>query len=203
MFVKMKQKIDKYFWNNRYINGAIGWDIGKISNPLREYFDQLKNKEKTILIPGCGNSYEAEYLHKKGFANVYILDYSSKALENFKLRVPSFPRNNIIKKDFFSLNGKFDLIIEQTFFCALEKKRRYQYVLKIHELLKKGGKAVGVLFNQKFESEGPPFGGDKQEYYNLFSNYFQFKVFNNCYNSISQRSKRELFFIAIKTQNSE
>ena len=47
-----------------------------------------------------------------------ILDYSSKALENFKLRVPSFPRNNIINKDFFSLNGKFDLIIEQTFFCA-------------------------------------------------------------------------------------
>lgn len=33
--------------------------------PLKVYFDQLTNKDLKILIPGGGNSHEAEYLLKK------------------------------------------------------------------------------------------------------------------------------------------
>ena len=53
-------------WNDRYQNKDIGWDIGKISTPLKEYFDQLENKDLKIAIPGCGNAYEAEYLRALG-----------------------------------------------------------------------------------------------------------------------------------------
>ena len=37
-------------WENRYLNNDIGWDLGEVSTPLKEYFDQLENKEIKILI---------------------------------------------------------------------------------------------------------------------------------------------------------
>ena len=65
--------LNEAFWDNKYKSGKTGWDIGSISTPLKKYFDQLTNKELKILIPGGGNSYEAEYLHKLGFKNVYVV----------------------------------------------------------------------------------------------------------------------------------
>ena len=62
------------FWNNKYKKNKTGWDLGEISSPLKAYFDQLTDKSALILIPGGGNSYEAEYLHEKGFTNVFVVD---------------------------------------------------------------------------------------------------------------------------------
>ena len=103
-------------WENRYLNNDIGWDLGEISPPLKEYFDQLENKEIKILIPGGGNSYEAEYLFNNGFKNVFVVDLSKSAIENIKKRIPNFPSKQLIIGDLFELENKFDLIIEQTFF---------------------------------------------------------------------------------------
>ena len=88
-------------WENRYIINDIGWDLGVVSTPLKTYFDQLENKEITILIPGCGNSHEAEYLFKNGFKNVFVIDLSKTALANIKKRVPTFPVSQLILGDFF------------------------------------------------------------------------------------------------------
>ena len=52
----MKLSLNKDFWNNKYINSKTGWDVGEITKPLKEYFDQLENKKVKILIPGCGNA---------------------------------------------------------------------------------------------------------------------------------------------------
>ena len=59
---------DKY-WNNRYENLETGWDVGKVSIPLKEYFEQISDKKQKILIPGSGNGYEGEYLFKNNFRN--------------------------------------------------------------------------------------------------------------------------------------
>ncbi len=103
-------------WDNRYINNDIGWDLGVVSPTLKAYFDQLENKELKILIPGGGNSYEAEYLYKQGFNNVYVVDLSKTALDNLHNRIPELPKNQLLNSDFFEVNDTFDLIIEQTFF---------------------------------------------------------------------------------------
>ena len=79
------------FWENKYKKNKTGWDLGEVSPPLKTYFDQLTNKNLKILIPGGGNSYEAEYLFKNGFKNVYVVDISETALKNIKNRVPDFP----------------------------------------------------------------------------------------------------------------
>lgn len=84
-------EFDKKYWDEKYMTCQSGWDIGYISTPLKEYFDQLKDETIKILIPGCGNAYEAEYLYQKGFRNVFVIDWSDEALRNFKKRVPYFP----------------------------------------------------------------------------------------------------------------
>lgn len=186
------------YWDNRYQTKDIGWDIGFVSTPLKTYFDQLTNKDLKILIPGGGNSYEAEYLHQLGFVNVFVVDISATALSNIKKRVPSFPSANLIHSDFFDLSMTFDLIIEQTFFCALNPKYREKYVLKMSQLLIKNGKLVGLLFNIPLNNSHPPFGGNKAEYLNYFKPYFKIEILEDCYNSIEERQGNELFFMLLK-----
>ncbi|WP_452224791.1 methyltransferase domain-containing protein [Lacinutrix chionoecetis] len=186
------------YWDNRYKDKDIGWDLGEISPPLKAYFDQLQNKHIKILIPGGGNSYEAEYLFNNGFKNVYVVDLSKTALSNIKKRVSAFPSTHLIEKDFFKLEMAFDLIIEQTFFCAIHPRLRLAYAEKAFKLLKTNGKVAGLLFNVPLNQTHPPFGGNKTEYMEYFKPYFKIKIIEEAYNSIKPRQYRELFFIIQK-----
>lgn len=183
------------FWEEKYQLNKTGWDLGEVSPPIKAYIDQLTNKGLKILIPGGGNSYEAEYLFQNGFQNVCIIDLSKTALENLKKRVPDFPSENLIHGDFFELQQSFDLIIEQTFFCAIDPSLRPKYALKMHEILRPKGKLVGLLFEAKLNEDHPPFGGTLDEYYTCFSPFFNFSRLENSYNSIESREGKELFFI--------
>lgn len=182
------------YWNNRYLQNDFGWDIGSISTPLKEYIDQLVDKTISILIPGAGNAYEAEYLVEKGFTNVYVCDFANQPLINLRKRCPAIKEENLLCLDFFEIKGmKFDLIVEQTFFCALHPSLRQKYFLKMKELLKPGGKLVGLLFDDKLNNDKPPFGGSKEEYTRYFKGLFKIHVYGACYNSIKPREGRELF----------
>jgi len=187
------------FWNTKYKTHQIGWDLGVISPPLKAYFSQLKDKNCKILIPGGGNSYEAEWLFQNGFHNVYVVDLSEIALQNIKNRVPDFPISQLIHADFFQLNDSFDLIIEQTFFCAIHPTFRPNYAAKMHELLCPKGKLVGLLFDAILNEDQPPFGGNKNEYLTYFDSFFNIYLMENSHNSISIRQGMELFFILQKT----
>ncbi len=182
------------FWNHKYLSGETGWDIGQVSTPIKEYIDQLSDKNLKILIPGGGNSYEAEYLFENGFNNVFVVDISSIPLKNLAERIPSFPKENLLHADFFELEDTFDLILEQTFFCALDPSLREAYTDKMHQLLKPGGKLVGLLFNIPLNDDKPPFGGNKDEYEKLFSEKFKIEKMETAYNSIPPRARNELFF---------
>lgn len=182
------------FWNHKYLSGETGWDIGQVSTPIKEYIDQLSDKNLKILIPGGGNSYEAEYLFENGFNNVFVVDISSIPLKNLAERILSFPKENLLHADFFELEDTFDLILEQTFFCALDPSLREAYTDKMHQLLKPGGKLVGLLFNIPLNDDKPPFGGNKDEYENLFSEKFKIEKMETAYNSIPPRAGNELFF---------
>lgn len=185
--------LDKNYWTQRYQSGETQWDIGKVSTPLKEYFDQLKDKEIKILIPGCGNAYEGKYLHEQGFKNVYLIDIAEEPIAQFAANNPDFPKEHLLVKDYFELEEKFDLIIEQTFFCALGVKERERYCKKTAELLKEKGKLVGLLFASEFEKAGPPFGGTKEEYEEMFGKYFKIEKMESAYNSIPPRAGNELF----------
>lgn len=186
-------QFNKEFWTARYQNNETGWDLGAPSTPLKEYIDQLKDKNLSILIPGAGNAYEAEYLFNKGFKNITVIDISIEPLKNIQKRLPDFPKENLIFGDFFDHTKQYDLILEQTFFCALNPSLREKYVEQMYKLLKPAGKLVGVVFTAPLNTEMPPFAATKEEYLSLFSPKFNLKVFDTCYNSIKPREGRELF----------
>lgn len=183
------------YWNNLYLKNEFKWDLGAISSPLKTYIEQLNNKDLKILIPGAGNSYEAEFLFSNGFKNVVVLDFAEEPLENIKKRLPDFPNQQLIKQNFFEHQGHYDLIIEQTFFCAINPSLRKQYAQHVKQLLKPEGKLVGLLFNDVLNIDKPPFGGNKQEYQDLFESLFQIITLETAYNSVKPREERELFVI--------
>lgn len=181
------------WWDQRWKKGLTGWDIGYPSPPITGYMAQYSNKDAAILIPGCGNAYEAEYLAANGFSNITLLDISAEAARRAKVKFGSMKQITVINEDFFRHKGTYDLILEQTFFCALAPENRSNYPKKAASLLNNGGRLAGVLFGIDFPHDGPPFGGSAEEYRRLFSSEFKIHTLAPCYNSIKPRSGSELF----------
>ena len=189
----MTNFLSKDYWNNRYEANETGWDLKTISPPLKAYIDQLTDKNLSVLIPGCGSGYEAEYLLRQGFTDVTVIDFAPLVVQKMQRYMSDYQNVKIICADFFTHSGKYDLILEQTFFCALDPSLRTNYVQKMSELLKENGKVVGLLFGVQFPNN-PPFGGSREEYLGLFSNTFSINVLEPCQNSIGPRQGNELFF---------
>jgi thiopurine S-methyltransferase len=190
---------EKKYWTERYATQNTAWDIGSPSIPLKEYINQLKDKALKILIPGAGNAYEAEYLWHKGFKNVVVIDLSEAPINRFKKRNPNFPEDQLLHGDFFEHKSRYDLILEQTFFCSFvpSDENRAAYAKHMASLLKPTGKLVGVWFNFPLTSdmEKRPFGGNKVLYLSYLNPYFKTLTFKSCYNSIKPREGKELFGI--------
>jgi methyl halide transferase len=184
--------LDKTYWNNQYQAHTTGWDLGEVSPAIKNYINTLNDKDIRILIPGCGNCYEAIYLLEHGFTNITLIDIAPALVEKLKIKFNENNNINIVLGDFFEHQGEYDLIIEQTFFCALPPQMRQKYVSKMYHLLAKEGKITGLLFNRTFES-GPPFGGSQEEYQMLFKDAFAFLKMEVCQNSVTPRAGSELW----------
>ena len=195
---------DANYWNERYLHDDTSWDMRQVSPPLEAYFAQLQNKEQAILIPGCGNSYEATWLLNHHFTAITLIDISEVLTDRLRETFAGIPNPplNILTADFFQIVGQYDLIIEQTFFCALNPSLRMAYIEQMFKLLRPVGKLAGLLFDRDFVSKdapaGPPFGGHEAEYRQLLEKKFRIKTLTPCYNSIQPRAGSELFFVAEK-----
>lgn len=187
--------LNDQYWSERYEKSQTGWDVGNVSPALKGYFDQLTNKSISILIPGCGNAHEAEFLLQEGFTDITLIDISGVLVQNLQEKLKNYIEKGVcrvVHQDFFEHSGSYDLIIEQTFFCAIDTDLRPKYAKKMSELLKSSGRLVGLLFDREFVG-GPPFGGTKEEYIPYFSPYFELKTIEKCTNSIPPRAGNELF----------
>ncbi|WP_044018766.1 methyltransferase domain-containing protein [Hymenobacter sp. APR13] len=195
--MKSAVSFDENYWRGRYATGRTGWDAGAVTPPLRDYFNQLgPDYARRILIPGAGNAYEAEYLHGLGFSQVFVADLAPEPLAALQQRVPGFPAAHLLQQDFFELPATppYDLIVEQTFFCALAPHLRPAYARQCAHLLQPGGTLAGLLFDTDFgPATEPPFGGTREEYRTYFEPYFDFVHFDTATNSLRPRQGRELF----------
>lgn len=192
--------LDRDYWNNCWEQSKTGWDIGFASPAITEYMAQYPHKDAAILIPGCGNAYEAEYLLANGFTNITLIDIAPKAVELLQEKFSETTAIKVICEDFFQHEGRYDLVLEQTFFCAIPPSRRKEYAEKMAALLNANGKLVGLLFDRTFEQEGPPFGGCPCEYKPVFEPHFHIRTMETCYNSIPPRKDSEVFIQLVKKQ---
>lgn len=193
-----KLNLDKEYWDQRYRNQEIGWDIGYASPAILKYAETVIPKNASILIPGCGNSYEAKALFEQGFENITLLDIAPTLVDQVQQEFGETTPVRIICQDFFQHAEKYNFILEQTFFCALDPILRKQYRTKMAALLHPQGILAGLLFNREFTNQGPPFGGNEVEYRQLFHTTFDILKMEDCYNSIPQRQGTELFIKLIK-----
>ncbi len=182
---------EEAYWSTRYRNEETGWDLGEVSPPIAHFFETRDYSKSAILVPGCGNGHEVMHLFLAGHKYVHGLDLSTKPL-NY-LQSIGIPSNHLFHEDYFDHKGEYDVIVEQTFFCAIAPSLRKQYVQKTASLLKPNGIVVGLLWKQKMQDDEPPFGGDAAEYEALFSPLFDIKTMETSKNSVAPRMGRELF----------
>ncbi len=186
------------YWEKLYQDGHTGWDLGRVSGPMQHIIDQFHDKALKILVPGAGNGYEVAYLHQNGFYNVYLLDWAAPPLKTFAVKYPGFPKDHLLHNDFFLLEDQFDLVLEQTFFCALDPVLRPDYVLKMSDILRDRGRLQGVLFKVPLNEDHPPFGGSIEEYHQLFAGKFIIEYLAESLHSDPGRVGKEALFRMIK-----
>ena len=191
---------DAAYWKERYQLDQTGWDLGAPNMGLLQEAVQLIDQDARILIPGAGRAYEAIWLWEQGYVNTYVCDWALEAFQGLA-RQPSLPNaDRLIVADFFGLTAEFDLILEQTFFCAIDPSMREAYAKKTASLLAEGGYLLGVLFDRYFPLEGPPFGGNREEYQKLFGSFFDLLQLIPFSGSVGPRAGTELLLIARKTK---
>lgn len=186
--------LDQDFWDERWRNQQTGWDMGCAQMGLVEYIAKHFDTHVHILIPGCGNAHEALALWVKGYKNITLIDIAPTLIKQLEPKI-KHTQIQLIHGDFFEHHGQYDLIIEQTFFCALDPVLRSNYVDHMAHLLEnKNGRLVGLMFNVEMP-EGPPFGGNTSSYLKLFEKRFKCQ-FTPCDFSIAPRMGKEVLIDA-------
>jgi hypothetical protein len=120
--------LNQDFWNQRYVTQTTGWDLGEACPAFVKYFDQQTNLDLRILIPGAGNAHEVDALLDRGFRHITVVDIAPVLVEKLQEKYQDREEVTVICDDFFNHNGEYDLILEQTFFCALDPSLRSRYV---------------------------------------------------------------------------
>ena len=108
--------LNKEYWDSRYKNRQTGWDIGYASPALIEYAETVIPKEASILIPGCGNAYEAKALLESGFGNITLLDIAPTLVHQVQKNFGEAAQVRVICQDFLSMEKNTIISSSRLFF---------------------------------------------------------------------------------------
>ncbi|MBT6718012.1 MAG: methyltransferase domain-containing protein [Nitrospina sp.] len=188
-------------WQRHYDEGDLGWDLGQVAPPFVTLFESNLIVPGKTLVPGCGRGHEVVYLAENGF-DVTAVDYSVGAVNHLKAVVEKRQLNTrILHMNFFELdpayNEIYDLLIEQTFFCAISPEQRPMYVATVARALKKGGMLAGLFYHTGQEG-GPPFNTTQDDIVKSFSDSFEIRELAQAKNSAEQRKDKEWLAILVK-----
>lgn len=188
-------------WDARYQEGNTPWDL---SGPTPEFARLLKEdwfpRRGRALVPGGGRGHDAILLARHGL-DAHLVDFAPLALTAVQ-EAASAEKATVItyRQDFFhlpqlaALQESFDLMLEYTFYCAIDPALRADYAKAAHALMKPGGLLVGLFFPLQPKGEGPPFVVSKEEIETLFAPYFELK-FETPQASVKPRAGSEILGI--------
>jgi thiopurine S-methyltransferase len=185
-------------WQKHYEEDNLRWDLGEVSPPIRHFLENNPIKTGRAIIPGCGQGHEVILLAKKGFS-VTAVDYTKGATERLKRNLQNNGVGaNVICVNFFNLGlehiNKYDLMLEQTFFCAIHPTLRNSYVNLVFRILKPGGLLTGVFY-ETGEDDGPPFNTTRAHILRHFSGPFEIKHLEKTNRSAEKRQGKEWFAV--------
>ncbi len=153
-------RLRRSFWDGKYAGGHTPWDLGQVSDAVRRLAQDRFPPGGRVFIPGCGRGYEALFLARQGY-KVTAVDIAEAPLHDLRsaARGHNLPLD-LVHEDVFSWARKtkerFDVILEQTFLCAIEPVLHADYEAMARRLLKPDGCLMGV-FMEVQSDDGPPF----------------------------------------------
>lgn len=156
-------------WEGRYQAGTTGWDRGKSSPALHYWLDTANITPCRILLPGCGNGYEALTLADAGF-EVVAVDIAPSPVNTLKqLLADAKLSAEVIQADLLDWqpDKPFDAIYEQTCLCALNPELWTDYEAQLYGWLTEDGQML-TQFMQTHKDGGPPFHCDLDHMRELF-----------------------------------
>jgi SAM-dependent methyltransferase len=165
------------FWEDLYGRGGDGWELGGPAPALVEFVEATPPARGRVAVPGCGRGHDVRFLHRHGYEAVGF-DFSAAAITAARALAardgvtPAFEQ-----RDLFSLAADhprdFDGVWEYTCFCAIDPRRRAEYVGVIGSILRPGGWLLACFFPLRVGGAGPPFPVSKAEVQRLLSPLFR------------------------------
>ncbi|MCK6481909.1 MAG: TPMT family class I SAM-dependent methyltransferase [Planctomycetes bacterium] len=155
-------------WEAMYRAGEDRWDIGGPSPPLVAALGRGEVRPPgRALVPGCGRGHDVRLLAERGFDALGV-DFAPRAVAGARAlaRAVGARGARFERRDLFRLprtfDGAFDLVFEQTSFCAVHPDRRDAWARAMHRALRPGGLLLALFLVHPYE-EGPPFGTSRAE----------------------------------------
>jgi hypothetical protein len=157
------------FWDERFERGFTPWDQAGV----QPQFEAFANGHPgaAVLIPGCGNAWEAGWLAGHG-RTVCAIDFASAAVASARAALGQHAAV-VVEADFYTYKPPFapDWVFERAFLCALPPAQRESYAQRMAELLKPGALLAGYFFIGEGQ-KGPPFPIVRSELDALLAPYF-------------------------------
>ena len=158
-------------WEADYLRGSDGWDLGAPTPVFQNLLANGQLSPGRMLVVCAGRGHDAREFARHGY-QVTAVDFSPfAAREMSRLTDPNTPME-ILQQDLFTLphklDGQFDYVLEYTCYCAIDPKRRTEFVDLITRLLRPGGTYISLAFPLLQKEGGPPFAFTVSELSQLF-----------------------------------
>ena len=155
------------FWNDRYARGADGWELGAPALPLQDFLATTPPPRGRVAVPGCGRGHDARLLARRGY-EVTGFDFSPTIVrEAARLARADGVDVRFVERDIFSLSRDyahaFDGAWEYTCYCAIDPRRRPEYLATLGAIIRPGGWLLACFFPLRGAPNGPPFPVSRAE----------------------------------------
>ena len=185
------------FWQQRYDTGEMPWDLNAPAPYLQHIVQEARYTPGLMVTPGCGRGHDAALFARHNF-NVTGVDYAPGAIAAAQAL---YPAGNWLQADWFYMESqytqRFDYVLEHPCFCAINPKRRADYVETAHQLLKPNGVLMGIFWDID-DPEGPPFGVRPEALKAYFEPLFEITALVKIPNTLRQREGGEEFFAEMR-----
>ncbi|WP_046224074.1 thiopurine S-methyltransferase [Vibrio sp. ECSMB14106] len=176
------------FWHNKWAANQIGFHLEDVNPLLIEFWEKTNpNYEKSVFVPLCGKSEDLIWVASK-HEEVQGVELSQIAVRAFfsehfytptvtqingQHELYQFDELSVYTGDYFTAPIQpVDIIYDRASLVALPAEMRVQYVERLKQLLKPGGKILLVTLDyDQNEMAGPPFSVPKLEIDQLFAGY--------------------------------
>jgi SAM-dependent methyltransferase len=191
------------FWQELYDRGQDGWEMGGPHPSLVHLVETTPLPRGRVAVPGCGRGHDARLLASHGY-DVVGFDFTDAAVhEARRLSREAGVAVQVEQRDIFGLArdyaGVFEGVWEYTCYCAIEPRRRAEYIATVAAILKPGGWFLACFFPVRPRGGGPPFPVSKTEVRRLLAPQFRIERAGPPPRPVQRRAGQEWMVLAIET----